>query len=250
MAKTESKNVQITTGIGTLCFPHLSKSQAEANKNDKGEPRYDVQIIIPKSQREDLRAIFKAIKEVGESKWGDKWKQVRNPLRDGDAEKDELTEDGSTKGEKYPERLGCYFINARSSKPVGVYDRSRDPLDPDEVYAGCKGKINIGFYAYSTSGNHGIGAGLNGVQKVAEGEALGGGGKPPVESMFDVLDEDDDTDLDLDADDVEETPAPAKKAAAKKTAKKAAPKKKAAPVEDIDVDEDADEDDLYDDLDG
>lgn len=250
--KTKSKTVEITTGIGTLSFPHLSKSQAENNKNDKGEPRYDIQIIIPKSQREDLKAIFKAIKEVGMDKWGDKWTQVRNPLRDGDAEKDELTEDGTTKGEKYPERLGCYFLNARSSRPVGVVDRSRNIIDDpeNEVYGGCKGKINVGFYSYSNSGNHGIGAGLNGVQKVADGEAFGAT-RTPVESMFDALDDEDTDDLgaDLDSDDVDEAPAPAKKAAKKAPAKRAA-KKAAAPVEDIDDDGDSDDqDDLFDDLD-
>lgn len=237
----------ITTGIGTFSFPHIFKETA--SKNDRGEVVYDIQFIIPKSQREDIREIMRAIKEVGEAKWGANWKKVRTPLRDGDAEKDELTEDGSTKGDKYPERLGCYFLNARSTKPVGVYDRQRNPiLDADQVYAGCKGKIAVTFYPYSTSGNHGIGVGLNGVQKVADGEAIGGGGKPSVESMFDPLDDDDDLGLDddldtIEDDEVDEAPAPAKKAAAKRApAKKAAAKKAAAPVED-------DEDDLYDDLD-
>ena len=237
----------ITTGIGTFSFPHIFKETA--SKNDKQETVYDIQFIIPKSQREDIREIMRAIKEVGEAKWGANWKKVRTPLRDGDAEKDELTEDGSTKGDKYPERLGCYFLNARSTKPVGVYDRQRNPiLDADQVYAGCKGKIAVTFYPYSTSGNHGIGVGLNGVQKVADGEAIGGGGKPSVESMFDLLDDEDDLGLDddldtIEDDEVDEAPAPAKKAAAKRApAKKAAAKKAAAPVED-------DEDDLYDDLD-
>lgn len=232
--------VDLTTGIGTLSFPHIFKETASTN--DKGETVYDLQFIIPKSQREDVKALLVAIKKVGEAKWGANWKKVRSPLRDGDAEKDELTEDGSTKGDKYPERLGCYFLNARSTRPVGVYDRTRSPiLDSGQIYAGCKVKVALSFYPYSMSGNHGIGCGLNGVQKIADGEAIGGGGKPSVESMFDMLDDEDldglDDDLDTEVED--EAPAPAKKAPAKKAAKK-----KPAPVE---VDED--EDDLYDDLD-
>lgn len=244
-SNTQRVTKDVTTGIGTFSFPHIFKETA--SKNDKQETVYDIQFIIPKSQREDIREIMRAIKEVGEAKWGANWKKVRTPLRDGDAEKDELTEDGSTKGDKYPERLGCYFLNARSTKPVGVYDRQRNPiLDADQVYAGCKGKIAVTFYPYSSNGNHGIGVGLNGVQKVADGEQIGGGGKPSVESMFDLLDDEDDLGLDdsldddLDTDEVEAAPAPAKKAAAKRApAKKAAAK---APVEDDD------EDDLYDDL--
>jgi hypothetical protein len=252
MADSNRVTVDLTTGLGTLSFPHVFVQTK--SKNDKGEDVYDIQFIIPKSQRDDVRALLIAIKKVGEAKWGANWKKVRTPLRDGDAEKDELTEDGSTKGDKYPERLGCYFLNARSTKPVGVYDRQRNPInDPDAIYGGCKGKIAVTFYPYSTSGNHGIGVGLNGVQKIADGESFGTS-RPSVESMFDMLDEDDDLGLD-DEDafgeeeaEVEETPAPAKKAAKKAPAKKAAAKKAAAPEPEDDED-DADEDDLYDDLD-
>lgn len=245
--------VDLTTGIGTFSFPHLFKETASTN--DKGETVYDIQFIIPKNQRDDVRAILTAIKKVGEAKWGANWKKVRTPLRDGDKEADELTEDGTTKGEKYPERLGCYFLNARSTKPVGVYDRQRNPImESDEVYAGCKGKIAVTFYPYSQSGNHGIGVGLNGVQKVSDGEPIGGGGKPSVESMFDLLDEDDDLGLDeaddLDTDEVDEEPEPPKRTARKRTAKKAAAKKEPEPVEDEEDDEDEydDLDDLDDDL--
>lgn len=239
MAENKAKKVDLTTGIGTLSFPHLFRETASTN--DRGETVYDLQFIISKSQRDDVRAILRAIKEVGESKWGANWKKVRTPLRDGDAEADELTEDGSTKGEKYPERLGCYFFNARSTKPVGAYDRQRNPIhNPDDLYGGCKVKVAVTFYPYSTSGNHGIGVGLNGVQKIADGEAFGGG-RPSVESMFDLLDDEDDLDLDddLDADEPEETPA--KKAPAKKKASK---KKAKADEDDLDDDLDLDDDDL------
>ena len=240
--------VDLTTGIGTFSFPHVFRETKSTN--DKGEDVYDIQFIIPKSQRDDVRAILAAIKKVGEAKWGANWKKVRTPLRDGDREKDELTEDGTTKGEKYPERLGCYFLNARSSKPVGVYGRDRSPItDPDAIYGGAKGKIAVTFYPYSTSGNHGIGVALNGVQKVADGESFGAG-RPSVESMFDMLDEDDDLGLDDEGveEEVEETPAPAKRAPAKKAAaKKAAPAPE--PEDDLTDDDVSDEDDLYDDLD-
>jgi len=251
MADKQRVTVDITTGIGTLSFPHVFAQTASTN--DKGETTYDIQFIIPKTQREDVREILRAIKTVGEAKWGANWKKVRTPLRDGDKEAEDLTEDGSTMGDEYPERLGCYFLNARSTKPVGVYDRQRNPInEPDTLYGGCKGKIAVTFYPYSTSGNNGIGVGLNGVQKISDGEPFGNA-RPSVDSMFDVLDDDDIEDVDLDdlgdEDDVEPEPAPvakraAKKAPAKRAAKKAAP----APIED-DLDDAADDedDDLYDD---
>jgi len=248
MATAKTKSVDITTGIGTLSFPRVFKETA--GKKDDGSASYDIQIIIPKDQKDDLRAILKAIREVGMDKWGDKWKSVKTPLRDGDKEKDDLTEDGSTKGEKYPERLGCYFLNARSGKPVAVVGRDRSPItEASDLYGGCKGKIAVNFYAYSQNGNHGIAAGLNGVQKIADGEPFGNAA-PKVESMFDMLDDEEDLGLDdeIDIEDDLEDEVEEKPVAKKRTAKKTAAKRKPAPVEE-DEDEDEDESDLLDDLD-
>ena len=256
--KTNNHRVSLTTGAGIISFPRVFPGTA--GKKDDGSPSYDIQILIPKTDKDSVRAILRAIKEVGEAKWGDNWRKVRTPLRDGDKEKGELTEDGTTKEEKYPERLGHYFINARSTKPVAVVDRKRVPIvNSDELYGGCKGKIAITFYPYSTSGNHGVGVGLDGVQKISDGESFGGG-RPSVENMFDALDDDDDDDLYSDVEDEiedeieeepEEKPAPRKRAAVKKAAapaaKKAAAKRKPEPEPEIDIEED--EDDLYGDLD-
>ena len=214
MAGNQKVTKDITTPVGRLSWPHLSKAQAKANKNDDEQAIYDVQILIPKSDKAGIKSLLTAIKIVGEAKWGPQWTKVRSPLRDGDAEAEEFTEDGSTKGQKYPERLGHYFINARSRRPVMVVDRERTPILDDEVeneiYGGVYAKANLSFYPYSNSGNHGIGCGLNGVQKVKDGEPFGGG-PASVESMFDVLDEDEDKGLGLDIGSDDEDEKPAKK---------------------------------------
>ena len=222
--------VDLTTGTGIICFPKLSKAAAADNKNDKGEPQFTLMFVIPKSQKADVAALKAAIAKVGKAKWGAKWSKVRNPLRDGDAEADEMTDSGETKGEKYPERLGCYFINVRSSRAVGIYDRARDIIDvndPDnsEIYSGVKAKVALSLYPYSVNGNLGIGVGLNGVQKVGEGDMLGAA-RPSVESMFDDLGEPEEDEYEgyepgdedeEDEEEPEEKPAPRKRAAAKKT---------------------------------
>ncbi len=259
VGKQQKVTVDMTTNVGVISFPHLFKETVA--KKDDGSDSYEVQFLIPKTDREGVRALLLAVKKVGEAKWGDNWKKVRAPLRDGDKEAGDLTEDGSTKGEKYPERLGHFFFNARSTKPVGVFDRQRNAIvDHDAVYGGCKAKIAVSFYPYSNSGNHGIGVSLNGVQKISDGEPFGNA-RPNVESMFDLL-EDEEEDFDLDAEveeEVEEAKPAAKKTAAKKTAaKKTAAKKTAAKKaepepeeeeEDDLSDMDEDEDDLYADLD-
>lgn len=210
-SKKQKHTVDLTTGIGTFSFPRVFKETAGL-KDDGVTKSFDIQFLIPKSDKKAVKALLEAIKEVGEAEWGDRWKKVRTPLRDADAEADDITDDGQTKGEKYPERAGHYFINARSTKPVGVVDRQRVPItDTDEIYGGAKGKLHITFYPYSNNGNTGIGVGLNGVQKIGDGDSFGGGGKPAVESMFEVLEGDDDAGLDEGADEVVEPKAKAKK---------------------------------------
>lgn len=245
----------VTTGVGILSFPRVFKDTK--GKNDRGDDVYDVQILLPKSDRVNIRKVLAALKTVGEAKWGeDRWKKVNLPLRDGDKEQDDVTEDGQTKGEKYPERLGCYFINARSQRPVPVVDRKGDPIeDSDAVYGGCRGRLNIEFYPYSNQGNTGIAAGLNGVQKVGDGEPFGSS-RPSVESMFDVIDDEDDG-LDSEyenyeePEEIEEEPKrTAKKTAAKKTAAKKTASRRPVPEPDDedDLEESEDEEDLYDDI--
>ena len=51
----------------------------------------------------------------------------------------------------------------------------------------------MGFFSYSASGNKGIGAGLETIRKVRDGERLSGGNNL---DGFDVLSDDDDSFLD------------------------------------------------------
>lgn len=212
----EKKTVQMTTGVGTLSFPKVFKETASVGKD--GKKTYEIQIIISKKDKKSIKEILEALRVVGEAKWGDRWKGVNSPLRDGDKEKDELAEDGKTKGEKYPERLGCFFLNARSTRPVGVYDRDNVLIDDsNEIYGGAKGKIAVEFFPYSKEGNTGIAASLLGVQKTGDGESFGASA-PDVASMFTPLGDDEDG---L-SDDEDEKPAKAKdkaKAKGKKSKK-------------------------------
>ena len=52
------------------------------------------------------------------------------------------------------------------------------------------GRASINFYAFNTNGNRGIAVGLNNLQKIRDGEPLGG--RASAESDFAGDDEDDD----------------------------------------------------------
>ena len=47
-------------------------------------------------------------------------------------------------------------------------------LNQSEVYSGMYGRVNVTFFPYSFGGKKGIGCGLGPVQKLRDGEALGG----------------------------------------------------------------------------
>ncbi|MBO6210449.1 MAG: DUF2815 family protein, partial [Schwartzia sp.] len=71
----------------------------------------------------------------------------------------------------------------------GIVDASRQPiLERSEVYSGVYGRASINFYAFNTNGNKGIACGLNNLQKIRDGESLGG--KTRAEDDFADEDED------------------------------------------------------------
>ena len=47
-------------------------------------------------------------------------------------------------------------------------------LDRDEVYSGCYARVSLNFYAFNSNGNKGIACGLGNIQKIKDGEPLGG----------------------------------------------------------------------------
>jgi hypothetical protein len=151
-------------------------------------PKYSVSLIISKDDTKTLNAIKNAIQtayEEGASKLKGNTKVVpslqtlKTPLRDGDLEKS---------GEAAYEN--CYFLNANSSSKPGIVDANRQEIiDINEIYSGIYGRASITFYAYNASGNRGIACGLNHLQKLSDGEPLGG--KSSAEADFANLDDDD-----------------------------------------------------------
>jgi hypothetical protein len=127
---------------------------------------YDVCILIPKSDKKGiakLEAAIEAAAEAGASKWGGKPKKLKLPLRDGDEEKD------------LPEFEGMLFLNAKSARKPQVVDEDLNPImDKDDFYSGCWGRASIDFYPYDYNGSKGIACGLNNLQKLEDGERLGG----------------------------------------------------------------------------
>jgi len=181
-------DTKVITGKVRLSYANLF----EPKSINGSEPKYSVSIIIPKSDKQQIEVIKQAIenaKERDKGKWGGKIPaNLKLPLRDGDEERPE--------DEAY---ANSYFINANSFRPPAVVGTEIDKatgkairLGEDEVYSGCYARVSINFYGFNAAGNKGIACGLGNVQKIEDGERLGGGSSAEEDFEFEEVDVDDD----------------------------------------------------------
>ena len=186
--KNETK---VITGKVRLSYANIF----EPKSINGSDPKYSVSLIIPKDDKQQVEVIKKAIAnaiEADKSKLANKAGKVpanlKAPLRDGDIDRpdDEVYEN-------------CYFINANSTKAPAVVSTEKDrttgkaiTLGEDDVYSGCYARVSINFYGFNTNGNVGIACGLGNIQKVEDGERLGGGSSAEEDFEFDEVDVEDD----------------------------------------------------------
>lgn len=171
---------KVVTGVVRLSYANVW----EAVSINGGTPKYSVSLIIPKSDTKTIEAINAAVDvaiKEGAAKFGGKIPNkatLKLPLRDGDVERDD---------EAYK---GAYFVNANSTSAPQIVDRAVQPiLDRGEVYSGCYARVSINFYAFNSNGNRGIACGLGNIQKVRDGEPLGGKSSAAADFATDLDDD-------------------------------------------------------------
>lgn len=161
----QKNTTKVVTGVVRLSYANIW----DPTSINGGTPKYGVSLIISKNDEKTLAAINAAIDNAikdGIAKFGGKIPNkatLKLPLRDGDTERED---------EAYK---NAYFINANSTTAPQIVDRSVQPiLDRSEVYSGCYARVSINFYAFNSNGNRGVACGLGNIQKVKDGEPLGG----------------------------------------------------------------------------
>lgn len=174
-------NTSCMTPVATASYVQLAAPKLDQYGNSK----YAVSLIFPKST--NLKMLKATAETAGKLKFGDKWETVRKktnfkwPFRDGDLDKPE--------DEAYKNSI---FVNTSTNKPIGACDAGNNStgkpvsIDITEIYSGCKVRAYLNFSAYQKDGGIGVGAYINAIQKVADGEPLG---MPPViaESVFEAI---------------------------------------------------------------
>lgn len=169
---------KVVTGVVRLSYANIWT----AKSINGGAPKFSTSILIPKSDTatvQKIKAAIQAAYDEGQGKLRGTGKSVpalsalKTPLRDGDSERPD--------DEAY---AGHWFINANSNTAPGVVDMNRQPiLDTSEIYSGVYARVSLSLYAFNSNGNRGIACGLQNVQKIRDGESLGG--KAKAEDDFD-----------------------------------------------------------------
>lgn len=167
---------KVITGKVRFSYVHVFEPAAVSEGSD--DKKYSVSIIIPKSDKVTLKKINDAIeaaKQAGVAKWGGKLpKALKLPLRDGDAERDEECYENS------------YFLSAKTDRKPGIVDADlNEIMSRDEFYSGCYGRASITFFPFDVNGSKGIAVGLQNLQKLEDGERLGGSSASAAEDFGD-----------------------------------------------------------------
>ena len=181
---TPNQTTKVVTGKVRLSYVHVFEP---FSNNPDQEAKYSCVLLIPKSDKVTLKKLLaaqQAALENGKAKTfnGTIPKNWKNTLHDGDEDADL---------ERNPEYEGCMFMSVSSKTKPGVVDRDLNPiLDSTEVYSGCYARVSINAFAFNTQGNKGVSFGLNHIQKMADGDFLGG--RSRAEDDFEALGDDED----------------------------------------------------------
>lgn len=186
MPVATQNDTKVVTGKVRLSYVHIFEP---FSNQPNQEPKYSCVILIPKSDKKTLAALKAAQNAAAEAGKASKFNgkipaNLATTLHDGDEEGDL---------DKNPEYEGHYYMSVSSKTRPGIVDRNVQPiLDSSEVYSGCYARVSINCFAYNTQGNRGVSFGLNHVQKLEDGDYLGGRSK--AEDDFDSLDDEDEGD--------------------------------------------------------
>lgn len=157
---------KVVTGVVRLSYANVW----EPKSINGGTEKFSVSLIIPKSDKKTITAINTAVDaaiEEGRGKFGGKIPNkaaLKLPLRDGDIDRPD--------DEAYAD---SFFINANSNTAPEIVDKALNAImSRSEVYSGVYARVSVNFYAFNSNGNRGVACGLGNIQKIRDGEPLGG----------------------------------------------------------------------------
>ncbi len=166
-----SKN--LLTPVGRVSFPHLF----EPTLNDQGKKSWSLVLVFDKAAQatDEYKAMVAAVETAASEKFGQK---IPSGVKRKSLEpKSGYPFTATAAKEQYFgwAEDGSVMVTLSSRYAPLALDRDKtELLDPEAIYAGCYARASYSCYSYSASGNEGVSFGLRAVQKVKDGEAIGG----------------------------------------------------------------------------
>lgn len=157
---------KVATGKVRLSFVNIHTPR----QNDRGEDKYSVTNLVPKTDTATIKALRAAERAAAEAKFPGKtdafYAQLPSVIHDGDG----LRPNGEEFG---PECKGHWVFTASTGEKPGVVDENLEAL-MEKVKSGDYGRVSVNAYGYEVSGKRGVAFGLNNVMLLERGESLGG----------------------------------------------------------------------------
>lgn len=163
-----------TITIGEVRLSYCNLFQPRANQAGQ-EPKFSVTVLVPKTNTAAKSAIDAAINAALEAGVSKCWNGVKPPvpsicIHDGDGVR---PSDGQPFGAEC-KGMWVFTASCKADRPPFVVDANVQPIiNQVDVYSGMWGRVNVTFFPYNAAGKKGIGCGLNGVQKLRDGDPLG-----------------------------------------------------------------------------
>ena len=158
-----------------VSYPQVLQSKL----NDlNGKQEYSCVALFAKGA--DLKALKTNAQAAAKEKWGDKIPaKLKSPFRDqGEKEKEGKLPDGL--------EAGAIFLTLKAQHRPGLVDANLQPIiDASDFYAGCWARAQVRAYAYDQKGNVGVAFGLQNLQKMRDGDSLGG--RVKAEDAFEAV---------------------------------------------------------------
>jgi hypothetical protein len=185
IVKTDPKNPasgdsnKIITPVFTAAFAAVFEPKAMKGSID-GKQRYSVTMIFPQGQ--DFGPLEAKIKQVAQQKWGDKAASILKRQSESDKR---IFKDGSDMVEKkYAGFIdGAVYIKAANTQKPGLVKNVDGKLhhitEQSEFYSGCKAIASVTVHAWDNPIGKGVTLYLDNIQKISDGERLGGGRTSP-----------------------------------------------------------------------
>jgi hypothetical protein len=152
----------------------ISVHKATSQKNADGttsKPKFSIRAVFPADA--DLKQMKGEAQDAAEGKWGAGKvpKTMRSPFR--------LNAELDKPVPGIPDDWIVMTFSANEDRRPGVVDASlQDIIDPTQVYNGAWFRAQVRAFAYENAGNKGVSFGLQNVQKLRDGDPLGGANQP------------------------------------------------------------------------